>query len=137
MAGSGTTGEINGKSVEERNEELNTHASSFSFNEYQRLARRTAVYPRMNDNIIYPTLGLVGEAGEVANKVKKIMRDMDGELTFDMREKLIDELGDVQWYVAMVAHELRADLGLVAARNIRKLAGRASNGTIKGSGDNR
>jgi NTP pyrophosphatase (non-canonical NTP hydrolase) len=71
--------------------------------DYQELSRRTATYPGAGDNIVYPTLGLAGEAGEVAEKVKKLLRDDDGVLSDERRGALAGELGDVLWYVAQVA----------------------------------
>ena len=71
-----------------------------TFDEYQQAARTTAQYPDMGKNFYYPTLGLAGEAGEVAEKIKKLMRDDKGALTPERREALKKELGDVLWYVA-------------------------------------
>lgn len=105
-----------------------------NINTYQQQASKTAIY---QDKVIYPTLGLVGEAGEIANKVKKILRDNDGEMQEDVRQNLISELGDVLWYVAALATDLRAELSEVANKNIEKLNSRKNRGTIGGSGDNR
>lgn len=105
-----------------------------NINEYQQQASRTAIY---EDKIIYPTLGLVGEAGEIANKVKKVLRDNRGELQEDVRQNLISELGDVLWYVAALATDLKIELSKVANKNIAKLNSRQNRGTISGSGDNR
>jgi len=98
---------------------------------YQTGASRTAIYPQ-NVKIIYPALGLAGEAGEVANQVKKILRDNAGSLTEDRRAKIIDELGDVLWYAAALASDLGVSLEEVAAQNLAKLAKRAEDGTIQG-----
>ena len=95
-----------------------------SFEEYQQEARQTALYPRRLDNLEYPTLGLAGEAGEVANIVKKIQRDYDGTITEDVRAKLKDELGDVLWYISACADELGLTLEEIAEFNIEKLARR-------------
>jgi NTP pyrophosphatase (non-canonical NTP hydrolase) len=97
---------------------------NLSFEEYQEAAARTALYPRRSENLEYPTLGLAGEAGEVANLVKKIQRDHGGQLTEEMREKLRDELGDVLWYIAACAHELGLTLSEIADHNVNKLAKR-------------
>lgn len=105
-----------------------------NINTYQQQASETAIY---NNKLIYPTLGLAGEAGEIANKVKKILRDNSGELQEDIRQNLIDELGDVLWYVAALATDLKAELSEVANRNIEKLNSRKNRGVIGGSGDNR
>lgn len=104
------------------------------FTNYQRLTDTTAIYPR-EFALEYLTLGLVGEAGEVANKVKKVFRDYDGQLTVDIRAQILDELGDVMWYVAQLCAELRTDMGAVAEANIEKLTKRKKNNTLKGSGD--
>jgi NTP pyrophosphatase (non-canonical NTP hydrolase) len=105
--------------------------------EYQRRSRATAVYPGAGENITYPALGLCGEAGEVAEKVKKAIRDDGGELTAARREALAAELGDVLWYVAQVATEAGLDLDVVAERNLGKLASRQARGVLSGSGDAR
>jgi NTP pyrophosphatase (non-canonical NTP hydrolase) len=106
-------------------------------NEYQTAALQTAIYPNMGNNYIYPTLGLVGEAGEVAEKAKKIIRDGDGTLTPETREKMAMELSDVCWYAAVLAFELDYFLEDIMQMNLDKLASRAQRGVIQGSGDNR
>jgi NTP pyrophosphatase (non-canonical NTP hydrolase) len=106
-------------------------------NSYQTAALQTAIYPNMANNFIYPTLGLVGEAGEVAEKAKKIIRDGDGTLTPENREKMAMELSDVCWYVAVLAYELDYTLEEVMQMNIDKLASRQARGVLTGSGDNR
>ena len=95
-----------------------------NFEEYQSEARKTALYPRRLENLEYPTLGLAGEAGEVANIVKKIQRDHDGVLKDEIRAKLKDELGDVLWYISACADELDLTLTEIAAYNVDKLAKR-------------
>lgn len=95
-----------------------------NFNEYQSEASQTALYPRRLENLEYPTLGLAGEAGEVANIVKKIQRDHNGVITDETRAKLIDELGDVLWYISACADELGLTLDEIAAFNVNKLAKR-------------
>lgn len=102
-----------------------------NFKEYQELAAKTAIYPE-EYRIVYPALGLAGEAGEVAEKVKKLIRD--GNLD---RELLAKELGDVLWYVSALSRDLGIDLETVATRNIEKLRSRAERGTLRGSGDSR
>jgi NTP pyrophosphatase (non-canonical NTP hydrolase) len=94
------------------------------FEKYQEAARTTALYPRRLENLEYPTLGLAGEAGEVANIVKKIQRDDAGVITDVTRAKLKDELGDVLWYISACADELGLTLDEVAAFNMEKLAKR-------------
>ncbi len=103
------------------------------FNDYQKLADETAVYPP-SKGLEYTALGLAGEAGEYANKVKKVIRD--GSSAFN-RAALIDELGDVLWYVAMAAKEVDTNLEWVAHRNILKLRDRQKTGKLGGAGDNR
>jgi NTP pyrophosphatase (non-canonical NTP hydrolase) len=105
--------------------------------EYQELSRRTATYPGAGDNIVYPTLGLAGEAGEVAEKVKKLLRDDDGVMSRERREALAGELGDVLWYVAQVATEAGLDLEEIAQGNLDKLLSRQRRGVLSGSGDAR
>ncbi len=101
--------------------------------EYQRKARKTAVYPKDSwKGLYYVAMGLAGEAGEVANKIKKHIRD--GVLDFD---KVADELGDVLWYVSQMASELGYDLGTIAEGNIDKLYSRLERGVVQGEGDNR
>ena len=95
-----------------------------NFEEYQSEASQTALYPRRLSNLEYPTLGLAGEAGEVANIVKKIQRDNNGVLTEETRAKLKDELGDVLWYISACADELGLTLDEIAAYNVNKLAKR-------------
>lgn len=109
---------------------------------YQRAATRTAIYPGAGDTksyegLSYTALGLAGEAGEVAGKVKKIARDNDGAITAATRSKLADELGDVLYYVASVSTQLGFDLDAIAAGNLAKLADRQERGVLQGSGDNR
>jgi NTP pyrophosphatase (non-canonical NTP hydrolase) len=109
---------------------------------YQRAAERTAVYPGGGDignytGLAYVALGLTGEAGEIANKVKKIARDFGGTITANARAQLADELGDVLWYVAQLATQLGVDLDAIAAGNLAKLVDRHARGVLHGSGDNR
>ncbi|MCP9880936.1 nucleoside triphosphate pyrophosphohydrolase family protein [Cyanobium sp. Alchichica 3B3-8F6] len=104
---------------------------------YQQRSRATARYPEAGDNPIYPTLGLCGEAGEVADKVKKVMRDQNGVFTPEVIAALQLELGDVLWYVAQLATELGLELDQIAQANLDKLASRAARNVIAGSGDTR
>ncbi len=94
------------------------------FEEYQAEAKQTALYPNRLKNLEYPTLGLAGEAGEVANIVKKIQRDHGGVIIDDTRAKLKDELGDVLWYISACADELGLTLTEIAEFNVEKLAKR-------------
>tara|TARA_R110000764_G_scaffold3101_3_gene13084 strand:+ start:189 stop:551 length:363 start_codon:yes stop_codon:yes gene_type:complete len=99
--------------------------------EYQSAAALTAIYPA-SVQVLYPTLGLTGEAGEVANKVKKIVRD--GKLD---RDGIASEIGDCMWYIALLCKDLGLNMGDVAADNLAKLKKRKENNTLHGSGDNR
>ena len=108
-----------------------------NFQDYQQRSRETARYPDAGSNLLYPTLGLCGEAGEVADKVKKVLRDRGGVFGPEVRDDLRLELGDVLWYVAQLATELGLDLDDVAAANLAKLADRANRNVIAGSGDRR
>tara|TARA_B100000287_G_C20574942_1_gene758042 strand:- start:428 stop:757 length:330 start_codon:yes stop_codon:yes gene_type:complete len=107
------------------------------FDTYQQKARKTAMYPSLGSNIIYPTLGLVGEAGEVAEKIKKILRDKDGIYDDFSKQEIKKELGDVLWYLSNLSFELGFTLEDVADTNLRKLDERSLRGNISGSGDNR
>jgi NTP pyrophosphatase (non-canonical NTP hydrolase) len=108
-----------------------------NLNQYQTEALKTAVYPNMGSNFPYPALGLAGESGEVADKLKKVIRDNDGVLTDPVRDAVAKELGDVLWYVSVLAYELDYDLETIAANNLAKLASRQERGVLTGSGDNR
>jgi NTP pyrophosphatase (non-canonical NTP hydrolase) len=107
------------------------------FNEYQTRSRKTALYPPIGHPVVYPTLGLANEAGEVAGKVKKIFRDKQGVIGPEERQALKGELGDVLWYLAQVCTELELSLDEVAEANIEKLYSRLERGKIGGDGDNR
>jgi NTP pyrophosphatase (non-canonical NTP hydrolase) len=122
------------------------------FREYQYLAHKTAIYPRVDVeeknnvtgetmlrhlDLVYPALGYAGEAGEFANKVKKIIRDAHGDISDAVRADLQKELGDGLWYLAECATVLHIDLSVIAEENIKKLASRAERGVIGGSGDDR
>jgi len=109
---------------------------SMSFADYQTAAYALATYPR-NMLIVYPALGLAGEAGEVANKVKKIYRDDGGTLTDERREQIKKELEDTLWYVAAVASDIGVTLADIAADNIANLTGRKNRDTLHGDGDDR
>ena len=108
-----------------------------NFTEYQELAKSTAIYPSRYAKV-YPALGLCGEAGEVAEKIKKVMRDgVDYGYEEEFKADLTKELGDVLWYVAALASDLDISLNVVAEKNVQKLASRKKRGKISGSGDNR
>jgi NTP pyrophosphatase (non-canonical NTP hydrolase) len=107
------------------------------FDKYQKEAKKLAKYPRIGRNFIYPTLGLAGEAGEVAEKVKKIFRDDKNRITKKRREEIKKELGDLMWYLAQTATEFGMSLKDIAEDNIKKLNSRKKRGVISGDGDNR
>ena len=103
---------------------------------YQQVAKTTAIYPR-EQAIIYPTLGLTGEAGEVANKVKKIIRDGTIENHESLIQEISAEIGDCLWYISVLADDIGVKLSDIANNNLVKLANRKEKGTIHGSGDTR
>lgn len=110
-----------------------------NFSRYQNKAKVTAIYPGRGEmlGLIYVTVGLGSEAGEVLGKVKKIIRD-DGELlTSERKKELIVELGDVLWYLAMSTEELGTTLDEIAELNLEKLFSRKERDKLHGSGDNR
>lgn len=111
---------------------------TLTLNGYQHQAATTALYPDAGSEsrwaLAYVALGLAGEAGEIANKAKKLLRDGD---TDELRDAMRAEIGDVLWYVALVADELGFPLSVVAERNLEKLADRAERGALQGSGDQR
>jgi NTP pyrophosphatase (non-canonical NTP hydrolase) len=105
--------------------------------EYQRAAMRTARDKNARDEFMHLVLGLVGEAGEIAEKVKKLVRDNNSDLAQLDRDDMAAELGDVLWYTAVLANFLGLSLDDVAQRNIDKLTDRQRRAVIGGSGDNR
>jgi len=126
-----------------------------TFDEYQKGADKTAIYPDLGDNLVYPALKLAGEAGEVAEKIGKLIRDKgyrqgnnllnpgpqsileDSEELHDLKDNLTKELGDVLWYLAALASELGVNLSYVAQKNLDKLNSRKERGVLGGSGDDR
>jgi NTP pyrophosphatase (non-canonical NTP hydrolase) len=123
-------------------------------NDYQEACRQFAVYPGRKGmskievrgqemmvgnyvGLVYVGLGISGEAGEVSDKIKKILRDHNGCLTSERREALLQEAGDVFWYLSSLADELGATLEEIASMNIRKLTDRKERGKIGGEGDKR
>jgi len=132
---------------------MDNKEQELNFNNYQEQALTTAMYPTpfltsefednkdltVNNQIgyVYPTLGLVGEAGEVAEKVKKLIRDFGGIINPEQALELKKELGDILWYLAVLAHEFGLTLEDIAKLNLEKLASRKERGVITGNGDNR
>jgi NTP pyrophosphatase (non-canonical NTP hydrolase) len=107
------------------------------FETYQRESRKTWGVIPVDHPIVYPTLGLANEAGEVAGKIKKIFRDKGGLIGDDDRQALKYELGDVLWYLTQICTELDLTLEEVAAANLEKLFSRQARGQIRGEGDER
>jgi len=107
------------------------------FTTYQKQSRRTALYPDQGHNFIYPVLGLTGEAGEVAEKIKKVLRDKAGIISEEDKQEIAKELGDVLWYVSQLTSELGLDLTDIAQGNLDKLQSRLERGVLAGNGDNR
>lgn len=108
-----------------------------TFKAYQEAAKMTAQYPVIGEGYIYPLVGLAGEVGEVCEIIKKVHRDQNSVISEDTRTKLINELGDVLWYIATLATELEIGLDAVATINISKLFSRMERGVIQGSGSDR
>lgn len=104
--------------------------------QYQEIIKKTAVFPK-DIGLTYCTLGLCGEAGEVAEKVKKLFRDKNGEITPEFKEAVKKEIGDVLWYVTALSGELGFTLEEVMETNYNKLMARRSTNTLHGDGDNR
>lgn len=105
-----------------------------TLNEYQQHALETAIYPTP---IIYPALGLCGESGEVADKVKKVLRDNNSEFTDEKKAEIAKEIGDVLWYCATLSNDIGYSLDEIAEMNYQKLHSRQLRGKLGGSGDNR
>ena len=108
-----------------------------TFEEYQKESRKTALYPNKDNNFIYPVLGLCGESGEIAEKIKKVIRDEGGIVSEHKKEEIKKELGDVLWYISQIATEFGLSLDAVVKLNIEKLRSRLERNKIFGSGDNR
>ncbi|MEK7636895.1 MAG: nucleoside triphosphate pyrophosphohydrolase family protein [Patescibacteria group bacterium] len=108
-----------------------------TFDEYQRESKKTAIYPSWGNNFIYPSLGLTSEAGEVAGKVKKIVRDKGGIADEQTKQEIGKELGDTLWYLSQLATELGLSLSTLAEQNLAKLQSRQKRRTLHGDGDNR
>jgi len=106
-----------------------------TLNEYQEIAIKEAFYEK--DDLVYNALGITGEAGEIADSIKKMFRDDGGKLTEERRESLKKELGDVLWYISNMAKKLNISLDDVAKTNIKKIRDRKARGVQHGSGDNR
>lgn len=108
-----------------------------TFDEYQQTALKTAADTKKKNELFHLVLGLVGESGEIAEKMKKWVRDSNSDESKLDVDDLTKELGDVLWYVAVLANYLDVPLEAIAAKNLAKLADRQQRGVLKGSGDNR
>jgi NTP pyrophosphatase (non-canonical NTP hydrolase) len=109
-----------------------------NLNDYQKQALTTAASTGDEfKDLLHWVLGINGEAGEVAEKLKKIIRDKDSVISQDDKQELSKEVGDVLWYLAVFAHQLGVDLEDIAQANLDKLQSRKQRGVIGGSGDNR
>lgn len=107
------------------------------WNEYQDFTDTTAIYPNPDSDLNYPVLGLNSEAGEVADKLKKVIRDKGGIISTEDEDEIAKELGDVLWYIARCARAIDYKLEDIMALNVRKLSERKERDVICGSGDNR
>lgn len=107
------------------------------FDDYQKQSRRTAGYPEFGARWVYPALGLASEAGEVAGKVKKVIRDAGGEMNEETKQAIQSEIGDVLWYCAQICTDLDLSLGEAAEGNLAKIFSRQDRGKLGGSGDKR
>lgn len=119
---------------------------NMTFNEYQEFTKTTAKYhpifhkhfgSESGSEYLYGALGLNGEAGEIADKIKKLYRDRDGKVDDEFRDDMKKELGDVLWYVARIADDFGLTLQDVADGNVQKLSSRKDRGVLHGDGDNR
>lgn len=108
-----------------------------NLNEYQKLAKRTAAPKDKKNELFHLVLGLMGESGEIAEKMKKIVRDNASDFDALDKDDLKKELGDILWYIAILADYFDIELEEIGKKNIDKLASRLERGTISGSGDNR
>ena len=120
--------------IEDR--EVEIEYEGLTFDEYQYKALETSICPEGMD-ILYPLIGLTGETGEVAEKIKKAYRDKDGELTFEDRLEILKELGDCLWYINKMVYDLGYTLEDCALANLDKCYKRRAEGTLHGNGDNR
>lgn len=107
-----------------------------TLNEYQSLALETAIYPK-DYKVIYPALGIAGEAGECSDKIKKVIRDNNGKFTYEKKQEIAKEIGDVLWYCAALANDIDYSLDEIGELNIGKLHSRKVRNKLNGSGDNR
>jgi len=109
-----------------------------TFEDFQERSKATAIYPVIHEELpLYAVLGLAGEAGEVCEKVKKILRDKGGELDYEDTMAIAKELGDCLWYISQIASDMGLSLEAIACTNLNKIANRQQSNTLSGSGDDR
>lgn len=127
-------------------QEMTATKINMTFNEYQAFTKTTAKYHEIfhrhfgaesGSEFLYGALGLNGEAGEIANKIKKLYRDRDGAVDDEFKDMIKKELGDVLWYVARISDDFGITLQEVAEGNVEKLSSRKERGTLHGDGDDR
>ena len=116
---------------------MRVNIKHMTFREYQLKMKETAIYPDQGNNFIYPALGMMGEAGEVAEKIKKIWRDHNKKVSPEDKEEIKKEIGDVLWYLSQLAEELGINFDEVAQTNVDKIYSRRDRGRLGGHGDNR
>jgi NTP pyrophosphatase (non-canonical NTP hydrolase) len=121
----------------EQDGKKSNEVDKMDFETYQKTSRKTAIYPDKDSNFTYPALGLAGETGEVIEKIKKLVRDKSSVIDDEFSEEVKKEMGDVLWYLAQLATELKISLNEVAEENIEKLMSRMERGKLHGKGDNR
>jgi NTP pyrophosphatase (non-canonical NTP hydrolase) len=121
--------------VEQEKKQKMKEPVDYTFKQYQEDAQKTAIYNE-GLRVIYPTMGL-GEVGEVQGKIKKVFRDKEGKFDETTKKEIGKELGDVLWYLAVLARDLDLDLETIAKENVAKLKSRQERGVLGGSGDNR
>ena len=107
------------------------------FDSYQKESKETAQYQAGIPPLAYVALGLAGETGEVVEKIKKVLRNDGGTISFEKRTDLSNELGDVLWYLAQIATEIDVSLEDIAQQNLDKLLSRLDRGVIRSEGDTR
>lgn len=107
-----------------------------NFKEYQTQALSTKIYPN-NMKVVYPLIGLSGEVGELAEKIKKTIRDNNSVFTDEIKNEIKKEIGDILWYLASIADDLGITLNDAAECNINKILSRYNRNKIHGEGDNR
>lgn len=105
--------------------------SATTLDQYQSASRLTAIYPMRGQNFLYPMIGIVSEVGEIADQVKRIIRDEEGIISEERRLAIEDEIGDVLWYLAQLATEFNLQLSTAADQNLKKLSERQQAGTLR------